>query len=39
MFELDGVEHWYGTTRVLAVDSWHVGAGETCLLAGPSGSG
>jgi putative ABC transport system ATP-binding protein len=39
MFELDGVEHWYGTTRVLAVDSWHAGAGETWLLAGPSGSG
>ena len=39
MFELDGVEHWYGSTRVLAVDAWHAAAGETWLLAGPSGSG
>jgi len=28
MFELEGVEHWYGNTRVLAVDSWRAAAGE-----------
>ena len=39
MFELEGVEHWYGTARVLAVDSWRAAAGDAWLLAGPSGSG
>ena len=39
MFELESVEHWYGNTRVLAVDAWRAAAGEAWLLAGPSGSG
>jgi len=39
MFELSGVEHWYGTRQVLAVDAWRAAAGEAWLLAGPSGSG
>jgi putative ABC transport system ATP-binding protein len=39
MFELEGVEHWYGSTRVLAVAAWRAAAGEAWLLAGPSGSG
>jgi putative ABC transport system ATP-binding protein len=39
MFELEGIEHCYGATRVLAVASWHADAGEAWLLAGPSGSG
>jgi len=39
MFELEGVEHRYGTTRVLWVEAWRAAAGESWLLAGPSGSG
>jgi putative ABC transport system ATP-binding protein len=39
MFELTGVEHRYGATRVLAVPSWRARGGEAWLLCGPSGSG
>jgi putative ABC transport system ATP-binding protein len=39
MFELEGIEHRYGSHVVLAVESWRAGAGEAWLLAGPSGSG
>jgi putative ABC transport system ATP-binding protein len=39
MFELTGVEHRYGTTRVLDVPAWRAEAGDAWLLAGPSGSG
>mgnify|MGYP001112200227 CR=1 FL=1 len=33
MFELEGVEHWYGNTRVLAIPSWRAAAGDAWLLA------
>jgi putative ABC transport system ATP-binding protein len=39
MFDLTGIEHRYGATRVLAVDRWRGEAGEAWLLSGPSGSG
>ncbi len=39
MFELTGIEHHYGSTRVLDVPGWRAEAGEAWLLAGPSGSG
>ena len=39
MFELTGIEHRYGATRVLDVPSWRAQAGDSWLLAGPSGSG
>lgn len=39
MFELTGIEHRYGTMRVLDVASWQAQPGEAWLLAGPSGSG
>jgi len=39
MFELTGIEHRYGATRVLAVASWRAQGGEQWLLGGPSGSG
>lgn len=39
MFELTGIEHRYGATRVLAVASWRAQGGEQWLLCGPSGSG
>ena len=39
MFELAGIEHRYGATRVLAVPSWRASGGEAWLLSGASGSG
>jgi putative ABC transport system ATP-binding protein len=39
LFSLDGIEHGYGRTTVLRVDSWHAQAGDHWLLAGASGSG
>jgi ABC-type lipoprotein export system ATPase subunit len=39
MFVLTGIEHRYGATTVLRVDTWRTAAGEHWLLAGPSGSG
>jgi ABC-type lipoprotein export system ATPase subunit len=39
MFELTGIEHRYGATRVLDVPAWRAQSGEAWLLAGPSGSG
>jgi ABC-type lipoprotein export system ATPase subunit len=39
MFELTGIEHRYGTTRVLDVPAWRAQSGDAWLLAGPSGSG
>jgi putative ABC transport system ATP-binding protein len=39
MFSLEGIEHRYGGTPVLRVESWRVAPGEHWLVAGASGSG